>query len=278
MLTQKPSHTLAALATLALALGGCGELAALDDDGGSGGSSIPIEVEDAFAESCALSGCHDSATRAGGLSLDAADLSSLVGKPSGGSDLPLVEIGDVHGSYLAIKMLPDDVLTANALVRTGSRMPTTGDFQNPNNATILAWIAGAEFPEGGDSEGSTGSSTGSTTGDTTTGDGMPTFDADILPILMAKCSCHQAAAGDINGNLSFPGTDAYNNLVGVASNGVQSMNLIEPNDPDNSYLLHKLKDTHVGVGGAGGVMPIGAPLEAAEIQLFEDWITAGAPP
>ncbi|HGG56854.1 MAG TPA: hypothetical protein ENK31_03550, partial [Nannocystis exedens] len=141
MLTQRPSHTLAALATIALTLGGCGELAALDDSGGDGGSSIPLEVEDAFVESCALSGCHDSASRQGGLSLDAADLGSLVGKASNGSDLPLVEIGNVHGSYLAIKMLPDDVLSANALVRTGSRMPTTNDFQNPNNATILAWIA-----------------------------------------------------------------------------------------------------------------------------------------
>ena len=275
MLTQRPSHKLATLATLTLTLTltleGCGELAALDDAGDDGGSSIPIEVEDAFAESCALSGCHDSASRAGGLSLDAADLSSLVGKPSGGSDLPLVEIGDVHGSYLAIKMLPDDVLSANALVRSGSRMPTTNDFQNPNNATILAWIAGAEFPEDGD--GSTGSSTG-----TSTGDGMPTFDADILPILSMKCSCHQSAASGSNGNLSFPAADAYNNLVGVASDDIPGMNLIEPNEPDNSYLLHKLKGTQADVGGAGGLMPIGPPLDDADLQLFEDWISAGAPP
>ncbi len=276
MLTQRPSHKLAALATLAaltLTLGGCGELAALDDTGDDGGSSIPIEVEDAFAESCALSGCHDSASRAGGLSLDAADLGSLVGKPAGGSDLPLVEIGDVHGSYLAIKMLPDDVLSANALVRTGSRMPTTNDFQNPNNAVILAWIAGAEFPEGGDSEGSS-SSTG-----TSTGDGMPTFDADILAILSPmKCSCHQSAPSGSNGNLSFPPADAYTNLVGVASDDIPGMNLIEPNDPDNSYLLHKLKGTQADVGGAGGLMPIGPPLDAADIQIVEDWINAGAPP
>jgi hypothetical protein len=264
---------LAAFAALSLTFGGCGDLAPLDGSGETGGSSVPAEVEAAFAGSCATPGCHDSASRAGGLSLDAADLGSLIGKPAMNSDLPLVEIGNIQGSYLAIKMLPDDVISAYGLTRNGGRMPTTQDFTNPNNATILAWIAGAEFPDdGGDTDG-----TGSTGSTGSTGDGVLTFDGDVWPIFSVSCSCHFAAADPgANGDLSFPEADAYANLVGVASPSVPGLNLIEPNEPENSYLFQKLNNTQGEVGGSGTQMPPGG-LSDAQIQLIEDWILAGAP-
>jgi len=280
---------LAALAALALPLGGCGELSAIDGTDGTGGSSIPAEVEAAFVDSCATPGCHDATSRAGQLSLAAADLESLVGKPSTGSSLPQVEIGNIQGSYLAIKMLPDDVLNTNGLERSGGRMPPTGDFTNPDNATILAWIAGAEFPDDGGTggTGSTGSTsetdgTGSTDGtdgtDSTgsTGDGMLTFD-DVWPIL-SLCGCHIGGTPDLatNGNLTFTDMDAYAKLVGAPSPSLPELNLIEPSEPENSYLMHKLKDTQADVGGAGTQMPLGG-LDPADIQLIEDWILAGAP-
>ena len=233
--------------------------------GDPGGSSIPAEVEAAFVGSCALSGCHDAGTRAGGLSLAAADLESLVGKPSSGSPLPLVVLGDVHGSYLAIKMLPDDVISTNGLERTGARMPTTQDYANPNNATILAWIAGAEFPDAGSTDTDT---------DTSTGDGVLNFD-DIAPILVEKCSCHQVSPDEAtNGSVSFP---AAADLIGVPSVDVPTMNLVEPGEPENSYLWHKLEDTQASVMGSGAKMPLGAPLTDGELMLIEDWILAGAP-
>lgn len=257
------SPVLGVMSALGLA-SGCGDLAAIDTGGGGGGGSVPPAVRQAFAESCAGAGCHDGATRAGGLSLADADLDGIVGAPST-STVPMVTLGDVHQSYLAIKMLPDNVLTDNGLSRTGGRMPITGDFQNPNNATILAWVAGAEFP-----------------GDTTTGgttDGMVGFDADIWPMLMAKCSCHSNGGTPneaANGDFVFTMADAYDALVGAAA-PVAGMSFIEPGDPSKSYLLFKLKGTQASVGGDGGQMPIGTPLSDAEIMLWEDWISAGAP-
>ena len=262
---------LAAIAALSLSFGGCGDLAPLDGSGETGGSSVPAEVEAAFAGSCATPGCHTGATPAGMLSLDAADLGTLTEKESNG--LPMVEIGNVHGSYLALKMLPEDVLSANGLKISGNRMPPTADFTNPNNATILAWIAGAEFPDdGGDTDG-----TGSTGSTGSTGDGVLTFDGDVWPIFSVSCSCHFAAADPgANGDLSFPEADAYANLVGVASPSVPGLNLIEPNEPENSYLMNKLNNTQGEAGGSGTQMPPGG-LSDAQIQLIEDWILAGAP-
>jgi len=274
MLTPRSPNSLAVLTVLSglcLSLAGCGDLAPAGGSGDSGGSSIPAEVEAAFVGSCAFSGCHDASTRSGGLSLAPADLDSLIGKPSGGSSLPLVEIGNVTGSYLAIKMLPDDVLAANGLERSGSRMPTTSDFTNPNNATILAWIAGAEFPGDGGT-GSTGSTGSDSDSDSSTGDGVLDFDSDIWPIFQA-CSCHLGGAG----GLTLTEADAYANIVGVPSAVVPGLNLIEPDEPENSYLLHKLLDTQGEVGGGGTLMPPGDPLSAAELDLIEEWILAGAP-
>lgn len=267
----------AALMALALATSACGGVEPIDATGGSGGDEVPAEVAAAFAGSCALGGCHDAGTRQGGLSLEAADLPSIIGAPSSGSPLPLVVIGDVQGSYIAVKMLPDDVLSTFGLERTGARMPTTQDFTNPNNQTILAWIAGAEFEGGGVD---TDTDTGDTDTDTdATTDGMVTFDADIFPILMAKCSCHVAAASGGNGMFSFTGdaTMAYDILVDKPSLAVPTMNFITTGDPDQSYFLHKMKGTQLDVGGAGSLMPLGQTMPIPETQTIEDWILAGAP-
>jgi hypothetical protein len=256
-------------------ISGCGGLTPIEDDGGEGGA-VPPAVRAAFAGSCATPGCHDSGSRAGGLSLADADLGGLVGAPSAGSSLPLVEIGDVLGSYLAVKMLPDDVLAAQGVMRAGNRMPIGGEATNPNNATILAWIAGAEFP-GGDSTTTTGDTTTDATTDATT-DGGSGFDAEVWPILSMKCSCHLADPNDgLNGELSFPMATAYADLVGAPSIDVPAMNLVEPGDPSQSYLFLKLEDTHLAAGGSGVKMPIGAPLSDGEIATIEAWIVAGAP-
>ena len=250
---------------------GCGALEPVGETGGENGGAVPAVVVQAFAESCAGGGCHDAATRAGGLSLAESDLAAIIGGPST-SGLPMVEIGDIANSYLAIKMLPDDVISAQGLMRSGGRMPPTADFTNPNNQTILAWVAGAEFPEDGGGTDTTGADT-----DTDTTGGL-TFDAAISPILQMRCSCHLAAADEaLNGMLSFPMDTAYDDIVGAPSIDVPAMNLIEPSDAANSYLLHKVKGTQADVGGAGVQMPTGGMLDAADIQTLEDWIAAGAP-
>ena len=66
---------------------------------------------------------------------------------------------------------------------------------------------------------------------------------------------------------------AYGNTVNVPSTEVPSLNLVEPNDADNSYLMQKLE----GTAQSGQQMPYGGPyLNSTLRQLVRDWIDAGA--
>ncbi len=69
----------------------------------------------------------------------------------------------------------------------------------------------------------------------------------------------------------------YLSLVGAQSTGSKLLR-IEPGDPERSYLIHKLRGTHLAVGGEGERMPIGfEPLPEGEIRLFADWIKDCSP-
>lgn len=136
-------------------------------------AEIPEAVQRAFDASCVADGCHDAASRAEGLSLAAGDSHRIVGKDSWQSELPLVTLGDLGQSYLAIKLLPDAQLPVGA-VRFEDRMPKDGpapeDVEQVN--VILAWIAGygpsgSEGSEGGalTSTGTTASGSSGGTGD-----------------------------------------------------------------------------------------------------------------
>lgn len=132
-------------------------------------AEIPEAVQRAFDASCVADGCHDAASRAEGLSLAAGDSHRIVGKDSWQSELPLVTLGDLGQSYLAIKLLPDDQLPVGA-VRFEDRMPKDGpepDDVEPVNV-ILAWIAGYG-PSG--SEGGALTSTGTTASGSSGGTG-----------------------------------------------------------------------------------------------------------
>jgi hypothetical protein len=163
--------------TLLVALG-WSAAACRDDDARP--AEIPAQVQRAFDTSCVAEGCHDAATRAEGLILEAGHSARIVGGASWQSDLPLVTVGDVGRSYLAIKLLPDDQLPEGA-VRFKSPMPRDGvepDDIEPVN-TILTWIAG-RGPSGGGSEG--GDTTGAeTTGGLTTGPGDDTGTSTTGP-------------------------------------------------------------------------------------------------
>ncbi len=69
---------------------------------------------------------------------------------------------------------------------------------------------------------------------------------------------------------------AYSHLVGVPATELD-MQRVEPFQPDNSYLIHKLQGTHLEVGGSGVRMPFHQPpLKAGLIEKFRLWIAAGA--
>lgn len=123
-----------------LAATGCDQLEAVDEgDGGTGGGAvIPPAVQAAFDKNCAIPACHDAGTRSQGLSLAAGDSAALLEGQLSAGGLPLVTIGDLEASYLAQKMLPNGEYQ-------GGRMPTLPNLQDdPGNALILGWIAGAD--------------------------------------------------------------------------------------------------------------------------------------
>jgi hypothetical protein len=66
---------------------------------------------------------------------------------------------------------------------------------------------------------------------------------------------------------------AYSNIVNVPSNEVPSLDRIEPNQPDISYLIQKVE----GTAAVGVRMPFGGSALPNElIQLLRDWVSAGA--
>ncbi|MCA9682368.1 MAG: hypothetical protein KC457_09250 [Myxococcales bacterium] len=246
-----------------VALSGCG-LEAIDD-GGDGGDQVPAEVQAAFDQSCALPGCH-----AGGVGPDlTAGGSAQILSTNGTTGEPFVVLGDVDGSYLAQKILGGPGIQGGTMPPGASNTTTAA-----NTALIIGWIAGVEFGSGG----------GTDTGSSDTGTdpmcfidaapAMPTFDADVWPILEGRCAlsgCHLSLAP-----LMPDSAGAYANLVGVQS-PLAMIPQVDPGTPDGSYMWHKLSGTQTLAGGGGGTMPSGGALCVGEFQTIYSWILAGAP-
>lgn len=284
-LAHRSIQSLCAWLALVLALpvhGGCNQLEAIDESASGGGGDLPPDVVAAFERSCGNSpGCH----AAGGQSptLDATVSSMIIGGSANGSAIPLVTLGDTANSYIAIKMLPDSVISGFGATRTGSRMPlgfdpATGSPETlADTQTILAWIGGADFPGGGDTGGMT---TDPTTGDPTTGDTTPTFTRVKDEILTPICGpCHVGAPDPVgNGGLIVvPADVAYANIVDVKSTQATTTDLVKGGEPLASYLYLKLSGDFADVaGGKAAQMPLGGMLDDAQLKLVEDWILAGA--
>ena len=78
--------------------------------------------------------------------------------------------------------------------------------------------------------------------------------------------------------MSLVAGQAFSNAVNVAARQA-SMNRVTPNQPDSSYLVHKVQGTHLAVGGSGSRMPLNrSPLSQSDIDLIRAWIQAGAQP
>lgn len=94
------------------------------------------------------------------------------------------------------------------------------------------------------------------------GEAELTFERDIRPILRAHClDCH-GATEEMEGNLDL-------RLVRLMQTGGDSGPALVPGDPDESYLLQRVRD---------GDMPPGeAKVTDEELQILERWIAQGAP-
>jgi len=123
------------------------------------------------------------------------------------------------------------------------------------------------------------------TSDTDTGDDT-TVSCNVEPTLLSleqnyfkmSCtftSCHSDTGAQ--GNLVLTEGNAYDNLIGVAAKhpGAAGADRVVPNDPDASYLIHRVELT-----STDGSMPpnIDEPLGLdCQIKALRDWIASGAP-
>ncbi|MFZ6180937.1 hypothetical protein [Nannocystis pusilla] len=207
------------------------------------------------------------------------------GDDSGDSEGPLDSTTDAAGT------------TSSGTTSTGGGDTSSGGANDPEGATESGDSEAGDTSASGETTEASGtgdSSTGTTgapdetteasstgdTGDTgdTTGDGQagPSFAVDVWPLLDDSCGCHQDKNGA--GKLHLTSKDAYDNLVGVASDQLPSMRLVEPGDASQSYLWHKMDNTHKSVGGEGKKMPPGGLLGQSEREIVQQWIDQGAQP
>jgi Ca2+-binding RTX toxin-like protein len=100
------------------------------------------------------------------------------------------------------------------------------------------------------------------------------YTAEIQPIFTSRCiECHSGA--NAPHGLRLNEGESYGRLVNVQSREVTSLMRVEPGDPDNSYLVHKI----TGTQAVGGRMPLNrTPLTDAQINLIRSWISEGANP
>jgi mono/diheme cytochrome c family protein len=92
--------------------------------------------------------------------------------------------------------------------------------------------------------------------------GDVSFARDLVPILQASCAaCH--------GTLGGWAASSYDQVVTSGASGPA----VIPGEPGASLLAHKL----LGTQAVGAIMPPSGALPAEQVQLFLEWISAGAP-
>lgn len=105
------------------------------------------------------------------------------------------------------------------------------------------------------------------------------FAETIEPLLHTSCahdSCHTNDAPAVE--LILASGYSYWFLVNVRSTEVDAMKRVEPGDPEASYLVHKLRGTHIEAGGNGERMPFGVePLTEQEMATIVTWILDCSP-
>ncbi len=101
---------------------------------------------------------------------------------------------------------------------------------------------------------------------------MPTLSSIQDLVFNASCVLHHGNT-QTDGGLDLRAGQSFNNLVSAASTQV-ALNRVEPNDAENSYLIHKLEGR---AGISGDRMPVNGPfLSQADIDVIKQWINDGA--
>lgn len=167
-----------------------------------------------------------------------------------------------------------------ALLATALLLPACGSDDGDDGGTGSPPPASSEPSAGGSLDAPSDPEPESTPSSDPTGTGESSAEEETLATLhagvfAAQCaSCHGfLLEGDLD--LTLDGT-----LRGrLLQDSIQlpGMPLVDPGDPANSYLWHKVANTHVDVGGSGDIMPPTGSLPTEALDRIEAWIAAGAP-
>lgn len=239
--------------------------------------------------SCATSGCHSGTSAPLGLNLDAAkSYDNLVAQPSlQVSGLQLVEPNNVEASYLVHKL--EGTQSGGVQMPLGKPALTASQL-----ALVRQWIGnGAVAPISSPTQNidETGSDTDSSDestsdeADTSTDEPKEELQArlDDIQVKVFDTRCTSCHAGTMpSADLNLEQGQSYSQLVERASTlDPQGMSLVSIGDPNNSFLIDKLRGRALGTSGSAGYrgirMPmVGGYLSETEIQAIEQWITDGA--
>ena len=101
----------------------------------------------------------------------------------------------------------------------------------------------------------------------------PTLRQIQAIVFTPKCAiCHDGAGAVLPGAMNLTSeAESRAALVNVPSIQNAALDRVEPTQPSNSYLVHKIDGT------AASQMPPTGPLPQAEIDAIVQWITDGAP-
>lgn len=105
-----------------------------------------------------------------------------------------------------------------------------------------------------------------------------TFGEIEARILVPRCATSACHSGNppANAPVSLDPGAGWAQMVGVPASQLPSVKLVEPGDPERSYLVLKLRGSAGLAGGTGTIMPPDAPLDASEQAAIEGWISSGA--
>ena len=103
------------------------------------------------------------------------------------------------------------------------------------------------------------------------------YSAHLEPLVIAHClGCHDSE--EPKAKLVLDPGEGYGQLVGRRSVQVPEMALVEPGDPDASYLWLKLQHRAPEGKGMPRTLTGTKKLRPAELELYRRWIEDGAKP
>jgi len=102
------------------------------------------------------------------------------------------------------------------------------------------------------------------------------LEAAIFVPRCASSACHGGSPPANGVPVSLDQGQGWREMVGVQAVEAPGIAVVEPGDPQASYLVHKLRGTGSQVGGTDTLMPPDGMLDEAEILAIEGWIANGA--